>query len=261
MPFYGGCHKKIFEIYAEKRDSTILGTFCQVGADFVFNGRCDKPFVTAVVVAAGNSTRMSCYVSKQLIPLLGAPAISYTLKAFENAHTIDEVVIVCRKVDMSELKAIVSEYGFSKVKAFTVGGSERSDSVKNGVEAASDCATHFAIHDGARALITAHDIDKVVSEAFVCGAATLGAPGNIISTPDRASLMAVQTPQVFERNIYLKALENAKGKGFTDDCGMVEEIGVYPKIIMGDHHNLKLTTQADIPMAETILKQRQESEV
>lgn len=232
----------------------------------------DKPFVTAVVVAAGNSTRMSCYVSKQLIPLLGAPAISYTLKAFENAHTIDEVVIVCRKVDMSELKAIVSEYGFSKVKAFTVGGSERSDSVKNGVEAASDCATHFAIHDGARALITAHDIDKVVSEAFVCGAATLGAPvtdtikvvdknGNIISTPDRASLMAVQTPQVFERNIYLKALENAKGKGFTDDCGMVEEIGVYPKIIMGDHHNLKLTTQADIPMAETILKKRQESEV
>lgn len=232
----------------------------------------DKPFVTAVVVAAGNSTRMSCYVSKQLIPLLGAPAISYTLKAFENAHTIDEVVIVCRKVDMSELKSIVSEYGFSKVKAFTVGGSERSDSVKNGVEAASDCATHFAIHDGARALITAHDIDKVVSEAFVCGAATLGAPvtdtikvvdknGNIISTPDRASLMAVQTPQVFERNIYLSALENAKGKGFTDDCGMVEEIGVYPKIIMGDHHNLKLTTQADIPMAETILKKRQESEV
>lgn len=232
----------------------------------------DKPFVTAVVVAAGNSTRMSCYVSKQLIPLLGAPAISYTLKAFENAHTIDEVVIVCRKVDMSELKAIVSEYGFGKVKAFTVGGSERSDSVKNGVEAASDCATHFAIHDGARALITAHDIDKVVSEAFVCGAATLGAPvtdtikvvdknGNIISTPDRASLMAVQTPQVFERNIYLRALENAKGKGFTDDCGMVEEIGVYPKIIMGDHHNLKLTTQADIPMAETILKKRQESEV
>ncbi len=231
-----------------------------------------KPFVSAVIVAAGNSTRMSCYVSKQLIPLLGEPTISYTLKAFENASVIDEVIIVCRKVDMDALKELVSEYGFTKVKAFTIGGSERSESVKNGVLAASECATHFAIHDGARALITAHDINKVVSEAFLCGAATLGSPvtdtikivnkeGIITSTPDRTSLMAVQTPQVFERDMYLKALENAKGKGFTDDCAMLEEIGVYPKIVAGDHPNLKLTTQADIPMAESILKKRKEHEV
>lgn len=229
-------------------------------------------FVSAVIVAAGNSTRMSCFVSKQLIPLLGKPTISYTLKAFEAASTIDEVIIVCRKVDMDDLKDIVDEYGFTKVKAFTLGGSERSESVKNGVMAASDCATHFAIHDGARALITADDINKVVSEAFVCGAATLGTPvtdtikivdknGVITSTPDRAALMAVQTPQVFEREIYLKALENAKGKGFTDDCAMVEEMGVYPKIVIGDSPNIKLTTQADIPMAESILKKRQESKI
>lgn len=232
----------------------------------------EKPFVTAVIVAAGNSTRMSCYVSKQLIPLLGKPAIYYTLKAFEEASIVDEVIIVCRKVDTEDLKEIVSDYKFEKVKAFTPGGSERSDSVRNGIACADEKATHFAIHDGARVLITAHDINKVISEALVSGAATLGSPvtdtvkivdksGTIVSTPDRASLMAVQTPQVFERNIYLKALENSQGKGFTDDCAMVEEIGVYPKIIMGDHPNLKLTTQADIPMAETILKKRREHEI
>ena len=231
-----------------------------------------KPFVSAVIVAAGNSTRMSCYVSKQLIPLLGEPTISYTLKAFEAASLVDEVVIVCRKVDMEELKELVAYYGFAKVKGFTVGGSERSESVKNGVMAASEDATHFAIHDGARALITPHDIDKVISEAFICGAATLGSPvtdtikivdknGVITSTPDRSTLMAVQTPQVFQREMYLKALENSKGKGFTDDCAMLEEMGVYPKIVAGDHPNIKLTTQADIPMAESILKKRKEQKV
>lgn len=231
-----------------------------------------NPFVSAIIVAAGNSTRMSCNVSKQLIPLLGEPTISYTLKAFESASTIDEVIIVCRKADMDALKEIVENYGFVKVKAFTLGGSERSESVKNGVLATSENATHFAIHDGARALITPHDINKVVSEAFLCSAATLGSPvtdtikvvnkeGIITSTPERSTLMAVQTPQVFEREIYLKALENAKGKGFTDDCAMLEEMGVYPKIVIGDNPNIKLTTQADIPMAESILKNRQESEI
>lgn len=232
----------------------------------------EMPFVSAIIVAAGNSTRMSCYVSKQLIPLLGKPAISYTLKAFEDALSINEVIIVCRKVDMASLKDIVDEFGFKKVKCFVQGGSERSESVRNGIEAADDLATHYAIHDGARALITPADIDKVVSEAYICKAATLGTPvtdtikivgknGYIESTPDRSSLMAVQTPQVFERKLYLSALENAKGKGFTDDCAMLEEAGVFPKIVIGDSPNIKLTTQSDIPVAETILRKRQEHTV
>lgn len=232
----------------------------------------EKPFVTAIIVAAGNSTRMSCYVSKQLIPILGEPVIAHTLKAFESASLVDEVVVVCRKVDMSEIGEIVKSYGFKKVTGFTVGGSERSESVKNGVEIASPLATHFAIHDGARALITPHDINKVVSEAFECKAATLGAPvtdtikvvnksGFIESTPDRSTLMAVQTPQVFERELYLSALENAKGMGFTDDCAMIEMSGFAPKVVLGDNPNIKLTTQADIPVAESILKRRQELKV
>lgn len=228
-----------------------------------------KPFVSAVIVAAGNSTRMSCNISKQLIPLLGKPTIAYTLKAFEEASSVDEVVVVCRKADMDAIGEIVKLEGFEKVKAFAVGGGNRSESVKNGVLAASSEATHFAIHDGARALITPQDINRVVSEAFVCSAATLGTPvtdtvkivnkqGIITSTPDRSQLAAVQTPQVFERSIYLRALENAEGMGFTDDCAMVEKIGIFPKVVLGESVNIKLTTQGDIPVAESILKKRQE---
>lgn len=109
----------------------------------------------------------------------------------------------------------------------------------------------------------------MVSEAFVCSAATLGTPvtdtvkivnkqGIITSTPDRSQLAAVQTPQVFERSIYLRALENAEGMGFTDDCAMVEKIGIFPKVVLGESVNIKLTTQGDIPVAESILKKRQE---
>lgn len=228
-----------------------------------------KPFVSAIIVAAGNSTRMSCGISKQLIPLLGKPAISYTFKAFENAQSISEVIVVCREADEAELRAIVSDYEITKVKAFVYGGSERSESVRNGISRASCCATHFAIHDGARALITSVDIDKVVSEAFVCSAATLGTfvtdtikvvdeKGVITSTPDRSTLMAVQTPQVFERRLYLDALKDAKGKGFTDDCAMLEYAGIFPKVIVGDSTNMKLTTPSDISLAESILKKRQE---
>lgn len=231
-----------------------------------------KPFVSAIIVAAGNSTRMSCTISKQLIPLLGKPAISYTLAAFQEAVSIDEVVVVCRNAEMTELKEIVKAGGFTKVKAFTVGGSDRSESVKNGVLAAHPAATHFAVHDGARPLITPRDINSVVAQAIICKAATLASQvtdtvkvvdenGVIAYTPQRSTLMAVQTPQVFERGVYLKALENAKGKGYTDDCAMVEEISVFPVTVLGSSANIKLTTVTDIPLAETILKKRQEDGV
>ena len=230
-----------------------------------------KKFVTAVIVAAGNSTRMGLgNMSKQFIPLLSRPAISYTLKAFENCGVIDEVVVVCRDEDREQIKNISQEYKITKLKALVKGGSERSESVKNGVLAANENATHFAIHDGARVLITTEEIEKVVTAAFTLKAATLGTQvtdtvkvvdqnGVIISTPDRSTLMAVQTPQVFEKNLYLEALECAKGKGFTDDCAMVEYFGVSPTVVAGSNTNIKLTTQTDIPLAENILRKRQES--
>ncbi|MGN0452963.1 MAG: 2-C-methyl-D-erythritol 4-phosphate cytidylyltransferase, partial [Ruminococcus sp.] len=82
--------------------------------------------------------------------------------------------------------------------------------------------------------------------------------GVIADTPDRATLFAAQTPQVFEKKLYLEALRSAKGKSFTDDCSMVEQMGADVHIVMGSYDNIKLTTVQDIPLAESILKQRGE---
>lgn len=230
-----------------------------------------KTFVTAIIVAAGNSTRMGMVTSKQFIPLLGKPAISYTFNAFEVAETIDEVVVVCRECDMQEIKDIATKEDCKKITSYVLGGATRSESVKAGITAADDKATHFAIHDGARALILPCDIERVVKEAIAFDAAALGVPvtdtikvvdekGYIVSTPVRSTLRGAQTPQVFAKDLYLSALENTQGEDFTDDCALVETVGAKVKIVDGDYTNIKLTTMQDVPLAEGILKRREKGE-
>lgn len=227
----------------------------------------NTPYVTAIIVAAGNSTRMGCGMSKQFIPILGKPAVSYTFRAFEDSKSISEVVVVCRECDLLHIKEIAEDENCKKIKAFVFGGATRSDSVCAGVMAASENTTHFAIHDGARALILPEDIDHVVSVAFECKAAALAVPvtdtikvvdsdGFIVSTPDRATLRGAQTPQVFEKSLYLSALENNKNSEFTDDCALVETQSARVKIVIGDYTNIKITTPQDIPLAEGVLKKR-----
>lgn len=223
-------------------------------------------YVSAVIVAAGNSTRMGLEISKQFIKLNGECVISHTLKAFEKAEIIDSVVVVCRESDRAEIESIIKEKDYKKVIAVVKGGSERADSVKNGIFSCDEKTTHFAIHDGARPLITEDDIEKVVKKAFETRAAALGTYVTdtikvvdendcIVSTPVRSDLRAVQTPQVFEKELYLKALDYAdKNKQpVTDDCKLVENIGNKVKIVIGSETNIKLTTQSDIKIAEAII--------
>lgn len=232
---------------------------------------CSKPYVTAIIVAAGNSTRMSGDISKQLIPLLGKPVIAYTFSAFEQADSITDVVVVCRECDMQDIKAVAESEGCKKIKAFTKGGATRCDSVRAGILAACDETTHFAIHDGARALILPQDIDKVVVSAMECDAAALAVPvvdtvkivdddGFVLSTPDRCTLRAAQTPQVFEKNLYMSALESSFSSEFTDDCALIETAGGRIRLVTGDYNNIKITTPGDVPLAETILSKRMKGE-
>lgn len=226
-----------------------------------------KFFTSAIIAASGNSTRMGLDISKQLIILNDKPVIEHTLTAFEQCDVIDEIVVVCRQVDIDSIKAIADK--FPKVKDVVIGGDTRADSVKNGVDACSDCARYFAIHDGARPLVTPHDIQKVVEAAYELGGATLGTPvtdtvkvvdcGDVIaSTPQRATLRAVQTPQVFERDMYIMAIDNSVEKelSVTDDCSMVEAIGRPVTVIFGSAENIKLTTQTDLIFAKAILENR-----
>ena len=224
-------------------------------------------FTSAVIVAAGNSTRMGYKLSKQLIPLNGRAAIEYSVKAFQNCPLIDEIIIVARSSDIEDIAHIA--FDFRKVSAVTSGGSERIDSVRKGIHACDKRATHYAIHDGARVLITPEQIEKAVKAAYELGAVALGTPvtdtvkvadsdGLILSTPDRSSMWAVQTPQVFEKSLYKRAMDNAVSNSLavTDDCSMVEAIGEPVRIIMGDYSNIKLTTPVDITIAEALLSKR-----
>ena len=229
-------------------------------------------FVSAIIVAAGGSTRMGTAGSKQFIPLLERPVIEYTLRAFQDCKLISEIVVVSREQDAQQIKEIADSNGISKVKAVVNGGDSRAHSVKNGIAAASSGAEYYAIHDGARPLITVEEIERVCEAAFETGAATLGTPVTdtikivdgsdmIESTPLRSQLRAVQTPQVFESELYSFALDNAEDdlEGFTDDCSLIEKMGGEVMVVEGNKENIKLTTPIDIIIAESILKSRGES--
>ena len=217
--------------------------------------------VSAVIVAAGSSTRMG--TNKQLLMLGNRPVIAHTLAAFQNTPVVSEIVLVTREEDRELLRGMAAQYGITKLAAVVAGGAERQDSVANGVAACRADAAYFAIHDGARPLITPELITTVIETAQRDGAAAAAVRvkdtvkvadgcGFIIDTPDRAALWNVQTPQVFERAMYLDSLNKAKirGHSVTDDCRLAELAGYRVRLVEGSYVNLKITTPEDIRMAE-----------
>lgn len=228
-----------------------------------------KPFVSAIIVAAGSSTRMGGKVSKQMLLLSGKPVIAHTLTAFEAAQSINEIVIVTRPEDIKPMQAIKEQYSIGKCTRIVAGGATRQLSVAQGVKAVNSSAGYIAIHDGARPLITPKCIDRTVFQAFVCKACTVGTPvvdtvkqvdgsGRIIATPERAALRAVQTPQVFEAALYLSSMKKAleQGLDFTDDCQLAEAMGYPVTVVEGDETNIKITSPKDIALAQALLNMR-----
>lgn len=223
----------------------------------------------AVIVAAGSSTRMGC--PKQLLPLLGEPALAWTLRAFEKAAAIRSIVLVIRKEDRAAMEEIAARCGVTKPLRFAAGGAERQLSVRAGLLAAPEGTQLAAVHDGARALITPEQIDAVVRAAGGEVGAALAVRvkdtikiadenGLVVSTPARESLWAVQTPQVFPYPRLCAEMERAvsQGKLYTDDCQLWEHAGLPVRLCEGSYENLKLTTREDVFTAESILKKRRE---
>ena len=229
--------------------------------------------VSAIIVAAGSSTRMGTGDSKQFIPLLGKPAIEYTLRAFQDSKTVSEIIVVCREQDSLRIRELADKIGITKLSQLVKGGESRAQSVQNGISAVSAEAKYLAIHDGARPLISSEEINRVLGRAFETGAATLGTPVTdtikvvnddnlIVSTPVRSTLRAVQTPQVFDREMYEFALDKAGDEldSFTDDCSLIENLGVEIEVVEGSAENIKLTTPIDIIIAEAILNRRKQEQ-
>lgn len=230
------------------------------------NQQDKKPFVTAIIVAAGNSTRMKSQKSKILFELMGMPVIARSIAAFEAAQLVDEVVVVAREEDLIQIYDIVKYFEFAKITQVVKGGNTRQQSVSFGIAAASKNADFFAIHDGARPLIKPESIDAVISDAMVHKAAALGVPvkdtlklvgsdGYITRTLDRDFVWHVQTPQVFESGMYKKALATAleKGEDYTDDCQLIEKLDIDVYMSRGEYSNIKITTPEDLQTAKSIL--------
>lgn len=218
----------------------------------------------AVLLAAGNSTRMGGSRSKVLEELGGRPALCRSLEVLDRCPLIGEICLVCREQDRADMLPLAS--GLATPVRVVPGGAQRQDSVEQGVEALTGPWEYVAIHDGARPLVTEGILAAVCRDAMAHGAATAAVPskdtckladgaGFVAATPARDRLWAVQTPQAFSLALYREALGKARaaGQSYTDDCQLIEAAGGKVKLTMGDYRNIKLTTPEDLLAARAYL--------
>ena len=219
----------------------------------------------AVIVAAGSATRMQG-IDKMLVPLAGVPVVLRSVRALAASDCIDSLVIVTRTECMETLRTLCAEV--SKPVTVVAGGASRPESVLAGLAALPEGTELAAIHDGARPLVTQAVIAEAVEAAGRCGAAAPAVPvhdtikqaenGLVRATPERKTLFAVQTPQVFDVKLLKTVLRAAMERGIalTDDCSAVEAAGKPVVLTQGCEENLKITTPVDLTLAEAILKRR-----
>ena len=230
-----------------------------------------RPRCAALVAAAGSSTRMGGGTNKLLLPLDGIPVLIRTLDALQRAERVDEIIVATREEELVEIAQLCHTYGITQCKKVVRGGESRAHSVMLAALEADKSMELLAVQDGARPLVTPELIDSVIAAAARCGAAAPAVPvkdtikcvredGAVAQTLDRSALRAVQTPQVFTADVLKAALQSVLEQGIevTDDCGAVERLGKVVFLTEGEETNLKITTPADLVLAEAILKDREE---
>ncbi len=212
---------------------------------------------TAIIVAAGTGSRFKSETPKQFLDLAGKPLIEHTLERFQNAASIDSIVLVLASDRIDE-----RAFAFDKLDKVVAGGATRAESVLNGLNAASD-ADIVAVHDGARPFVSTEEIDRTVAKAKEMGAACLVAPvtdtiksvrGNeIAATLDRGELRRALTPQAFQTDVLRRAFEVGElSEAVTDECYLVEKLGHPIALVEGSARNIKITNADDLRLAEMI---------
>ena len=220
----------------------------------------------AIIPAAGLGTRFKKKFPKSLFKIGGKPLVVHTLKAFEKTPEIDSVILVGHPQYLTQFSNMVLKFSLKKVAHIVAGGKTRTQSVGLGLQATDEDTDIVVIHDAARACVT----PQVIGDAIRCcqryHAAVVGVPvkstikrvrkGAIQETLKRDELWEIQTPQVFKRDILLKAYQHLKTskRKVTDDASLVEDIGIPVKVCLGDYRNIKMTTPEDIALTEGYLK-------
>lgn len=223
--------------------------------------------LTAIIVAGGSSQRMGF---DKLFSLLGGkPVVAQSIAAFEQAESVANIILVGRAERLSAHEEMIGTHGFRKVTTVIAGGARRQDSVRCGLDVVDAMAEFVAVHDAARALVRPDLIERVFQSARVHGGAACAAP--VIDTLKRAddamgvtggvsreNLFAVQTPQIFRRDLLLEAYAAvfAAGIEVTDEISAVERLGRKILLVPNDEPNFKITYPADLSLAEVILRER-----
>jgi len=243
-----------------------------------------KKRCTAIILAAGSGSRMKSTTAKQFMLLGGKPLLWYSLQAVEQSEIIDDCILVTGESDIPYVqREIIEKYDFRKVESVVAGGSERWESVGKGLAALQDKARevpnrdgYVFIHDGARPFLTEEIIRSTFDTVQKYHACVAAVPSKdtikladenefAISTPDRRRVWVVQTPQVFDTELIVKAYtslwEKAEAVGkeniaVTDDAGVVELFtDCSVKMAESSYRNIKITTPEDLKIAETFLNQ------
>lgn len=230
-----------------------------------------KHFNSAVILAAGNGSRMNDDRAKQFIDICGLPVVVRSALAFERSPEIHEIVVVTRPADIEGCTTLLRTNGITKLTRVVAGGATRQDSARLGFDAISPDCDYVAIHDAARCLVTPENIRAVMETAYSVGAAACAervvdtikktnAIGRITETIDRENTWLVQTPQVFMADMYRAASYVALKENFTastDDCFLCERLGFDVRLVDAGGFNIKVTYPEDIVMAEMILEMRE----
>lgn len=221
----------------------------------------------AIIAAAGRGRRMGGAINKQFLELGTRPILAHTIEKFNQCALIDGIVLVVPEDWLFHVaENIVDRFNFFKVNKIIAGGSTRQESVYAALKAVDENFSFVVIHDAVRPLIQPELLIKIITQGMETGAAILAVPaqaslkkvlnGKIIETIDRESIWLAQTPQVFERELALRAYQQAWQDNFfsTDDSALVERLGHPVQVVMGDYRNIKITTPDDLEVATLLIE-------
>ena len=227
-------------------------------------------FCSAVMPAAGSSSRMEGQ-NKLFAAVGGIPVLARSVLALGRSELVDEIVVAVREQDLLAAADLLQPYDLGKPLKIVVGGKTRAESVMAALRECSDAATLIAVHDAARPLVPLSVVETAIEKARDALAAAPAVPvkdtikvaegGVVQRTPDRSTLFAVQTPQVFDRDLLTGALQAALDQQIpiSDDCSAVERLGKTVYLTAGSYENIKITTPEDLLLAEAICESRGES--
>ncbi len=223
--------------------------------------------LTAIIVAAGDSRRMG--FDKLFATIAGRPVIGHTMRAFERVGCVNGIIVVAREDQHTEIKAIVRDENLKKVRSIIPGGKHRQDSVRSGLGQLDPATRYVAVHDAARPLITPRQVESVFEQCRIHAAATLAEPISdtlkyadteffVSGSVDRHQLYAMQTPQIFERNLIEEAYRAvyAENASVTDEVSAVERLGRKVVVVPNKDLNFKITYPRDLALAEFVLAQQ-----